>query len=371
MIGTDLSLPPLSDASTDRLRAAVHERMVAANPLDFQMFDWANADGLAATFTPFVAEGFDLSLCLLDYPRADLCDQSTWLGAEEGFVRAIRETGAKGGVLSTFSDTISEPVAARLMAEGIVPLAGIDAGTAAVQAAVEVGRAWKNPPAPPLLPVSRESGTGEVRILDEAESKNILANCGVPIPDSKTVRSADEAVAAAEEMGYPVVVKALGVAHKTDVGGVKLGLANSVEVAAAVAQMAGLTDEFLVESMIEGVVAELIVGVARDAQFGPYLLVGGGGILVELMKDSASLLLPLDKDGVVRALEGLRSAPLLNGYRGSAKADLRAAADAVVAIAALVERDPDLIVELDVNPLIVLAEGRGVLAADALISVRK
>ncbi|TFG39963.1 MAG: CoA-binding protein, partial [Candidatus Aminicenantes bacterium] len=101
MIGTGLTLPPLSETSTDRLRAAVHERMVAANPLDFQMFDWDNADGLAATFTPFVAEGFDLSLCLLDYPREDLCDQSTWLGAEEGFVRAIRETGQKGGVLST------------------------------------------------------------------------------------------------------------------------------------------------------------------------------------------------------------------------------------------------------------------------------
>ena len=80
--------------------------------------------------TPFVAEGFDLSLCLLDYPREDLCDQSTWLGAEKGFVRAIRETGARSGVLSTFSDTISEPVAARLLAEGIVPLAGIDTGIA-------------------------------------------------------------------------------------------------------------------------------------------------------------------------------------------------------------------------------------------------
>jgi len=371
MIGTGLSLPPLSDSSTERLRAAVHERMVAANPLDFQMFDWDNADGLAATFTPFVAEGFDFSLCLLDYPREDLCDQSTWLGAEEGFVRAIRETGQKGGVLSTFSDTISEPVAARLMAEGIVPLAGIDAGIAAVQAAVDVGGFWKTPPALPLLEIPIENDEGEVRVLDEAESKKILADCGVPIPPSKTVRSADEAVAAADEMGYPVVVKALGLAHKTDVGGVKLGLANSGEVAAAVAGMSNLTDDFLVESMIDGVVAELIVGVARDAQFGPYVVVGGGGILVELMKDSASLLLPFDKDGVIRALAGLKSAPLFHGFRGLASADLSAAADAVMAIAAVVERDPNFIVELDVNPLMVLAEGRGVLAADALISVRK
>jgi len=371
MIGTGLSLPPLSDASTDRLRAAVHERMVAANPLDFQMFDWDNAAGLAATFEPFVAEGFDLSLCLLDYPREDLCDQSTWLGAEEGFVSAIRETGQKGGVLSTFSDTISEPVAARLMAEGIVPLAGIDAGIAAVQAAVDVGDAWKTPVASPLLRVPSENQHDEVGVLDEAESKEILANCGVPTPDSRTVGSADEAVAAAHEMGYPVVVKALGVAHKTDVGGVKLGLTTPGEVAAAVAEMSGLADDFLIEAMVDGVVAELIVGVARDAQFGPYLLIGGGGILVELLKDSASLLLPVDRNGVMRALERLKSAPLFHGFRGSASADLSAAADAVMAIAALVERDPDLIVELDINPLMVRAEGRGVVAADALISVKK
>jgi acyl-CoA synthetase (NDP forming) len=370
MIGTDLSLPALSDESTRRLRAAVHERMVPANPLDFQMFDWDNADGLAATFTPFVAEGFDLSLCLLDYPRDDLCDQSPWLGAEKGFARAIRETGFKGAVLSTFSDTVSEPVAARLMDEGIVSLAGIDAGVAAIQAAVDVGGAWSVPPEPPLLAESGGEGGGDVRVLDEAESKKILADCGVPIPPSRVVDGADQAVAAAEDLGYPVVVKALGVAHKTDVGGVKLGLTTPDEVASAVDGLSGLSDAFLVESMVDGVVAELIVGVARDPQFGPYLIVGGGGILVELMKDSASLLLPMEKAGVAQALKGLKSAPLFDGFRGSACADLDAAADAVMAIAALVERDPDFIIELDVNPLMVLAEGRGVVAADALISIR-
>ncbi len=371
MIGTDLSLPALSDESTRRLRAAVHERMVTANPLDFQMFDWNDADGLAATFTPFVAEGFDLSLCLLDYPRGDLCDQSAWDGAEQGFVRAIKETGAKGAVLSTFSDTISETVAVRLMQEGIAPLAGIDASIAAIQAAVDVGEAWKWPPAPPLLGCAGVTGCGETVILDEAKSKMLLKDCGVPVPPSKVVRSAEEAITAAEELGYPVVVKALGVAHKTEVGGVKLGLADCDAVAAAMAEIADLSDSHLVEKMIDGVVAELIVGVARDPQFGPYLLVGGGGILVELMKDSASLLLSTDRDAVMDALAGLKSAPLLRGFRGAPSADLGAAADAVMAIAALVERDPERILELDINPLMVLADGRGVVAADALISIKK
>ncbi len=388
MIGTGLSLPPLSDESTRNVRAAVHERMVATNPLDFQMFDWNDADGLAATFAPFVAEGFDLSLCALDYPREDKCDQSTWLGAERGFVRAIRETGTKGAVLSTFSDTISETVASRLIPEGIAPLAGIDASVAAVQAAVDVGAAWKRPPAAPLLGSSgtfgapgetddgdagstSDGGSGEITVLDEAESKRLLEDHGVPVPPSRVVRGTEEAVAAAEEVGYPVVVKALGVAHKTEVGGVRLGLADNDAVATAMAELANLSDSHLVEKMIEGAVAELIVGVARDPQFGPYLLVGGGGILVEIMKDSVSLLLPTNGDTVAAALAGLQSAPLLQGFRGAPRADLEAAAEAVIAVAALVERDPERIIELDINPLMVLAEGHGVVAADALISVKK
>jgi len=370
-IGTDLEMPSLSVEGTARLRSAVHERMVAVNPLDFQMFDWNNADGLAATFTPFVADGFDLSLCLLDYPREDLCDQSDWLGAENGFIRAIRETGARGGVLSTFSDTISETVAMRVMAEGIVPLAGIDAGVAGIQAAVDIGRAWLEPQAPGIIAPVEGGGDDGAKVLNEAESKRILAGCGVPVPRSAVVESADQAVAAAEEIGYPVVVKVLGVAHKTDVGAVSLGLECSDDVTAAMDGMAELGTTFLVERMIEGAVAELIVGVARDPQFGPYVLVGGGGILVELVKDSASLLLPTDRGRVIEALDGLESAPLLRGFRGAARGDLDAVVDAVLAIAALVERDPASIVELDVNPLMVLPEGRGVVAADVLISVMK
>ncbi len=370
MIGTDLTMPPLSEEVTQRVKSTVHERMVAANPLDIQMFDWDNADRMADTFTAFISDDFDATLCVLDYPREDLCDQSTWLGAEQGFVRAVHARNHKGAVLSTFSDTISEPVAARLIAERIVPLAGIDAGLAAVQAAVEVGAAWKKPPNPALLASVHPPDDDSVKVLDEAESKDLLKNCGVPVPASRVVGNAESAAAAAEELGFPVVVKALGVAHKTEVGGVRLGLESADEVAAAVTQMSDLSETFLIEKMIDGFVAELIVGVAWDEQFGPYLVVGGGGILVELMRDSASLLLPVARDTVMQALEGLKCTPLFHGFRGRPNADLKAAADAILAIAALVEKDPASIVELDVNPLMLLADGEGVVAADALIRMR-
>lgn len=258
----------------------------------------------------------------------------------------------------------------RLMKEGIAPLAGIDAGLAGIQAAVDVGAAWRRAPYPPLLGSESHGKDGQVEVLDEADSKALLSRCGVPIPPARVVRDTRDAVVAADELGYPIAVKALGIAHKTEAGGVKLNLGNPDEVSRAVKEMSHLSESFLIEKMVDGIVAELIVGVARDEQFGPYLLIGGGGILVELMRDSQSLLLPVGKEQVMKALGKLQCAPLFHGFRGRPRADLSAAVDAILAITSLVEKDPASIVELDVNPLMLLADGRGVVAADALIRMR-
>ena len=368
-MGPDLTMPSLSEAVAQRLRATVHERVVPANPFDYQMFGWDDEDHMAEKFSAFLSENFDVSLCLLDYPREDCCDQSSWGGAERGFVRAVRQTGTKGAVMATFTDTMTESVAARLMKQGVVLLAGIDSGLAGIQAAVDVGAAWRRPLNPPLLSSSGQQPGGPCKVLDEAQSKSLLARYGVPVPVARVVGSAGEAATAAAELGYPVAVKALGLAHKTESGGVRLDLGSADEVSAAVTGMAGLSGSYLVEKMVEGVVAELIVGVSRDVQFGPYIIVGGGGILVELMNDSALLLLPASREQVLHALGQLRCAPLFSGFRGAPPADLNAAADVILAVAAMIENEPTFINELDINPLMLLAEGQGAVAADALISL--
>ena len=364
-----LIMPPLSAEVTERLRETVHERILPANPFDFQMFDWNDEEQNTKNFSALLAQDFDVALCLLDYPRDDRCDQSTWSGAERGFVRAAQKTGTKAAILATFADTIAEPVAARLMEDGVAMLAGIDAGLAGIKAAVDVGVAWRQSLSPALLATSGLEQNGSVRVLDEAESKTFLAEKSIPIPDGKVVESVEGAVAAADELGYPVVVKALGLAHKTDVDGVRLNLRNADEVSAAVKDCSSLSETYLVEKMITGVVAELIVGVAQDEQFGPYLLLGGGGILVEMMKDSASLLLPTTRERVLHALGKLNCASLFKGFRGAQLADLEAAADVIMAVTEMVEDDPSAIIELDINPLMLLAEGQGVVAADAFISI--
>jgi len=369
-MGPKLSMPPLSEKVTNNLRATIHERMVAANPFDFQMFDWDDEEQNTKNFTAFLSEDFDVSLCVLDYPREDRCDQSTWGGAERGFVRATKQTSTKGAVLSTFSDTISEAVAERLMKDGVAMLAGIDAGIAAIQAAVDIGDAWRQAKKPPLLKSFCKLKDEIVKILDEVEAKKLLTKIGVPVPEGRVVQSVEEAVNAAEKLGYPVVIKTLGVSHKTDIGGVRLNLGNAEAVAGAMADITDLSESYLIEKMIEGAVVELIVGIARDEQFGPYLLIGGGGIFVELLKDTKSLLLPTTRERVIHALGQLKCAPLFYGFRGAPPADLEAAVDIILAVAMMVEADPGSIVELDINPLIIRAEGYGVVAADALISLR-
>lgn len=366
-LGPGMSMPALSEEVSEELGASVHERVVADNPLDYQMFDWNDEERLARMFTAFMSEDFDVSLCLLDYPREDLCDPSTWGGAERAFVRASQATETKGAVVATFSDTISEPVAERLMKNGVAMLGGIQAGLAGIQAAVDIGAAWTQPLHPPLLTKSAPLRDGHARVLDEAESKKLISRYGVPVPQARIVGSVEEAVAAADDLGYPLVVKAMGIAHKTEVGAIRLRLEDADEVAVAIRDMSQLSKTYLIEKMIEGEVAELLVGVARDEQFGPYLLVGSGGLLVEMRKDSAVILLPTTRERVLHALNQLNCSPLLNGFRGRPPADLAAATDVILSIARMMQEDSSSIVELDINPLMLLPEGQGVVAADALI----
>jgi len=343
--------------------------MVISNPLDYQMFDWNNEERLTGIFSAFLSEQFDICLSVLDYPRSDRCDSSTWGGAQRAFIRAARKTGKAAGILAIFTDTLPEVLAEQLVADGIVPLAGVTAGLAGIQAAVDAGVALRKPVNAPLLRQAELEDDRPAVVLDEAESKRLLASYGLPVPAYKVVDSVEEAVLAAEQMGFPVVVKTLGVAHKTDVGGVVLNLDSAEAVSEAVMKVLPLADQLMVEKMVDGAITELIVGVVRDEQFGPHLVVGGGGIFVELKKDSKSLLLPVRRGQVLEALEGLNCAPLFHGYRGNPPVDLAAAADAVLAIAAFTQDHISTIAELDVNPLMLLPEGQGVMAADALISM--
>jgi len=180
-----------------------------------------------------------------------------------------------------------------------------------------------------------------------------------------------QAIDAADEIGYPLVLKALGIAHKTESNAVRLNLRSNEAVAAAALSLLELSDALYLESMVESALAELIVGITRDPQFGLVLTIGSGGILVEIMQDSRTLLVPASRNDIETLLGELKSAPLFAGYRGRPKADLEAAVEAILAIQNYAMAEADKLLELDVNPLLICAEGSGVFAADALIVLQE
>ena len=354
--------PPQVEA----VRATLSDLVTISNPLDYHIFIWNQPERLRATFTAVMACGWDLACLVLDFPRTDSCSDADWRVSLAAWEQARDATRGRAAVLATLPDCLPEDVAATLIAAGIVPLLGIEDALAAAEAAADIGAAQAATMPEPLLPVPTLAGR---TTLDEWRGKQLLAEHGVAHPGGRLVHEPARAAAVADELGYPVVVKAVGaaLAHKSELGAVALGLRDAAAVHAAAGRMAGLGEALLVEPMVADGVAELIVGIVRDPQVGLCLVLGSGGVLVELLADRALLLLPTTAEAVRTALLGLKSAPLLQGFRGRPPGDLDAVVAAVLAVARFAAAHADRLVELDINPLIVRPAGKGAVAADVLI----
>jgi acetyl-CoA synthetase len=189
------------------------------------------------------------------------------------------------------------------------------------------------------------------------------------VPEGRVCK-ASEAAGVAKQLGFPVTIKtsSAAIAHKTEAGGVALNIKTIEEAESAAWKMAKLAPDVLVESMVTGAVAELIIGIKNDPQFGPALVIGAGGILTELLKDSVTLLLPTSPEEITRALQSLKVWKLIEGFRGKS-GDQQAVIEAIIAVAAFAKAHSAHIEELDVNPLLVLP--KGAVAVDALIRMRR
>lgn len=209
-------------------------------------------------------------------------------------------------------------------------------------------------------------------MLAEHEAKSALAAFGVPVARSRVV-VAGEVLDAAETIGYPLVIKATGNAlqHKSDVGAVILNVGNASDALAAARRLSALSDTLLVEQMVTDGVAEILIGMTLDAQFGQILVLGAGGTLTELLHDTVALLPPFTPESIGSALRGLKVARLLAGYRGRSAADVPALIDAALACTRYAEAHLERLIELDLNPVIVRPAGRGAVAVDALIRLAK
>jgi acyl-CoA synthetase (NDP forming) len=292
----------------------------------------------------------------LGYYRADA----------EAFIAAVKAREIPAAVCATLPENIDAATRDWLVGQGIAPMQGLPETLNALQAAVAWWQARERIMLAPPTALLPASPIGALTALPEAEGKDRLRAMGLPVPVGSQVAGKDVAAAAAG-IGFPVALKMMGarLTHKTEAGAVAINLGTRSALDQALEHMCAcvaaydplaVTDSFLVEAMVPKPLGELIVTFFRDDQFGAAMTIGAGGVLVELLSDTATLLLPTSADDIGRKLEGLKIATLLKGYRGSAPADMGALIRSICGLADEFVARPE-IAALEINPLFVCQTG--------------
>ncbi|QXH59536.1 acetate--CoA ligase family protein [Pseudomonas azerbaijanorientalis] len=374
----DLGLPKLDQGQVGELAQVLPSYANLVNPLDFTTAIWGDGEALNRMLDSALRTEADAAMLVLDYPSEFTGERKECDLLLELYCAALQRHGKTGFVTSAFPELLPAHARERLHAQGVAALQGVEDGLAAWgriagyqrnrQALLALGESA-------LVPLCPHALEGEGRLLNEWDSKQALKAFGLPTPNG-VLSTPELALKDAESLGYPLVLKAVSaqLPHKTEAGAVALSLKDGAALSAALEKMhasiaayaPGVAfDQLLLEPMAKPPLAELIVGIKRENDFGLALVIGAGGILVELLKDSRSLLLPTTDGAIRNALLSLRSAPLLQGFRGRESADLDALVTAIRAVADYACENAAQLLELDVNPLLVGAQGTT--AVDALI----
>lgn len=360
-----LELPAFDTKARASMAALLPPIATVSNPLDYTTPIWGQPDKTAPVFKAALEQlSADATVLVQDYPAAGLDEmESAYLADGLAFAEAARAADRPSAICATLPENLPQHIRERFIDKGVAPMQGIQETLNAIRDAAgwhaSHARLVQTPPAP--LVVSRPGQT--TRLLSEAEGKARLAAAGLPVPEGRLVCS-DDLRSAAEEIGFPVAIKMMsdGLAHKTEAGAVRLGLTSPASVIAAAEEMRSdvaryradaVTDLFLIERMASKPLLELVVAIRRDPQFGQVLTLGSGGVLIELLGDSATLLMPVTPDDIIDALLGLRSAPLFDGFRGAEAVDLPKLSRAIAMIVDFALVRADDIAEIEINPLFV------------------
>ena len=350
---TSLRFEPFADSHRSAIEATVTEHVAVSNPFDYHTFMWGDREATTRCFTAVMDGPQDATVLLLDAPTASGQDYSAWFTAVDSLAAAAEVTGRRGAVIATMGDTLDEALCHHALAAGVTPLLGLSEALVALNAAAPVPDRAAVVHAPVTAP-------GETRLIDEATAKSRLRALGVRVPDGLVV--AERVIDAAERIGFPITLKALGLAHKSESGAVRVGLRDRPAVAAALASMPTTDAGYLVETTVTDVVAEVLVAVRRDPPIGWLVSLGFGGVMTEIWEDVVHLLAPVTPTEVRVALSKLRSYRLLTGFRGRPAGDIAALVALIVRLVdGIVGTD---VVEIELNP--VLVGTTGAVAVDAL-----
>ena len=348
--------PDLLPNQRDALRAALGDKVALANPLDYHTYIWGDGAAMGRCYAAMMLGAQDATILVVDFPRADRCSQSAWDCVIEGVEYAHAQSDRVLILAASLAENMPEHVAERLGRLGVPCLNGLRESLEAVKAAASVGQGIQNDQ--PLW-IATQSDTSVT--LSEAEAKAALAYSGLTVPTARVV-SLDE-IDNQGDFPFPAVLKAQGVAHKSDEGGVVLNL-TSLDAVKSAAQNMG-RDSFLMEQMITGAVCEILIGVVADPAHGFVLTLAAGGVMTEILKDSTPLVLPVTPQDVTQAFQRLKIAPILNGYRGQPAVDMTTLVDAVMSVQTYVQQNMNDVLEVEINPII--ATPTTAIAVDALI----
>jgi acetate---CoA ligase (ADP-forming) len=354
------------------IAARLEPGLEAANPLDA----WGTGADFVSHFTHCFSDLLDDPQAALGLFNADLRDgYYLHRGFADAALAASRASDKLVAVATNYTQVRHDALALELTLAGVPVLDGTTNALAAIAGAF----AWRDFQArpvdpPPSPPAARAADRQHIRArlqaepgaLDEAASLSLLEAWGAPVIPHIVIASFDEARQAALRLGYPVACKTAepGVLHKSDVGGVKLGLADEQALREAYADLsARLGPRALIAPMARRGV-ELSLGMIRDPQFGALVTIGAGGVLVELIDDRRAALAPFGSATARRLLDGLKLRRLLDGYRGGRPADIARLAEIVALFSVLAAELVDLIAEIDINPLVA---GDEIFALDALV----
>ncbi len=348
-------MPPLSAAAAADIAATVNPLVTVSNPFDYHTFDWGDGDRLTETFATVIKAGQDISILIMDFPKTGLGRSEDWQVALDSWLAArdIAQTDlsrpVRAAVLSSLPEGLPPHVSSWLMKRGIAPLRGFASAMAALAASRAAASICKPHYPKGFLPLSAEP-----KSLTESQAKAVLAAYGAVIPRGQMAASLDEVLGFME--AAPIVMKISNQAHKTEHGGVILNI-DTAEAAHKAWSALGQKSAVFIEDMVSGAIAEVIIGIARDPSLGLHLVIGSGGVFTELLDDTAIVMLPFDGDDIRAALSNTAAGQILAGFRNKAGGDIDGLVDLALKLQDYCLDHEDQIAEIDLNPVLVCAQG--------------
>ena len=367
--GLEINFPSLTSSHKAKVKKTLNDYVEVDNPLDYHTFIWGDRKRTSECFSAMMSGQFAATMLLLDWPKSKESEQKDWDATLFALSDALSGTNEKAIVLASMADCMPKRIIEECLSLGIAPMVGLDVCLKALNHSYKIGRAFSSNSSPDLEVLRNSSEHKSKQQLTEYQGKQLLKKYGVTIPMGCLVENVTEAIKAAEEISFPVTLKVSGakLGHKTELNGVRLNIQNVKTLKEACDDLFKISPELLIEKMIESPICELIIGMDYDPTFGKHIIVGGGGVFVELIQDSSVLILPVSREDIRQALSNLKVFKLLEGYRGGMKGDIEAVIDSVMSVIELIRTNA--VEELDINPLLVLKGSDGVVAADTLIKL--